>query len=123
MSQSDMPLENTMKFYKNLYIGDTLNKPEKIIRKLKKYAKLNNVWLITYEKESRRLEIYHCLMLQQPYYKANPPYVVGIAGSREEADQIICRIVDESLRNTETADLIAYLFPNIDAETDNLNLM
>ena len=116
-------MENAMKFYKNLYIGDTLKKPEKIIKKLKKYAKLNNVWLITYVEENRRLEIYHCLMLQQPFYKVNPPYIVGIAGSREEADQIICSIADESVRNTDSADLIAYLFPDINAETDKLNLM
>lgn len=116
-------MENNMKFYNNLYIGDTLKKPEKIIRKLKKYAKLNNVWLITYAKEDRRLEIYHCMMLQQPYYKINPPYIVGIAGSQEEANRIICRIADEALRKTNTADLIEYLFPDNNAEADNLSLM
>lgn len=121
MSRDDMPLENAMKFYKNLYIGDTFKKPEKIIRKLKKYAKLNNVWLITYAEENRRLEIYHCLMLQQPYYKTNPPYIVGIAGSQEEANMIICRIADETVRKTNTADLTAYLFPDINEEKDSIN--
>lgn len=116
-----MTLENTMKFYNNLYIGNTLKKPKKIIRKLKKYAKLNNVWLIAYEEENRRLEIYHCFMLQQPYYKTNPPYIVGIAGSQEEANQIICRIADEALRKTNTADLTSYLFPDIDEEKDSIN--
>lgn len=106
------PSENTMKFYKNLYIGDTVKKPDKIIRKLKKYAKLNNIWLITYAEESKRLEIYHCLMLQQKYYKQNPPYIVGIAGSQEEANQIICRIAEESVRQTAAADLALYLFPD-----------
>ena len=105
-------LGTTMKFYKNLYVGDTVKKPDKIKRKLKKYAKLNNVWLIVYLSQNRQLEIYHCLMLQQYYYKENPPYIVGIAGSREEAAQIICRIAQEAVQKTGRADLVTYLFPD-----------
>lgn len=99
-----------MKFYKNLYVGDTIKNPEKIRKKLKKYAKLNNVYLITYMAENRQIEIYHCLMLQQYYYKENPPYIIGIAGSQEEAAQIICRIAEESMNKTGKADLVEYLF-------------
>lgn len=99
-----------MKFYKNLYIGDTVKKPCKIIKKLKRYAKLNHVYLIVYDAESGRVESFHCLMLQQPYYKAKPPYIIGIAGSRDEAEQIICRMVQESLEKTGGVDLRAYLF-------------
>lgn len=99
-----------MKFYKNLYIGDTIKKPDKIKRKLKKYAKLNNVYLIAYMAENRRLEVYHCLMLQQYYYKENPPYIIGIAGSQDEAAQIICQIAEEAVRKTGKADLVEYLF-------------
>ena len=99
-----------MKFYQNLYIGDTIKKPEKVKRKLKKNAKLNNIWLIAYVEANRQLEIYHCIMLQQYYYKENPPYVIGIAGSQEEASQIVCRIAEEAVHNTGRADLPAYLF-------------
>lgn len=99
-----------MKFYQNLYIGDTIKKPEKIKKKLKRYAKINNVWLISYAKENNQLEIYHSLMLQQYYYKENPPYVIGLAGSQSEAEQIICRIAEEAMRKTGSADLTAYLF-------------
>lgn len=100
-----------MKFYKNLYIGDTIKKPEKIKRKLKKYAKLTNVYLIVYMPENRRLEIYHSLMLQQHYYREIPLYIVGIAGSQDEANHIICRIAQEAVGQTGKADLVAYLFP------------
>lgn len=105
-----VPLGNIMKFYKNLYIGDTIKKPDKIKRKLKKYAKLNNVYLIAYVAENRRLEIYHSLMMQQYYYKENPPYIIGIAGNRDEAAQIICRIAEEAIHETGKADLVEYLF-------------
>lgn len=102
--------ELVMKFYKKLYIGDTIKNPDKIKRKLKKYAKLTNIYVIAYMEKDRRIEIFHSIMLQQPYYKDNPPYVIGIAGSKEEANNLICRITEEAVRQTETADLIAYLF-------------
>lgn len=99
-----------MKFYKNLYIGDTISDPDKIKRKLKKYAKLTNVYVIAYVEKDRRIEIFHSLMLQQYSYKENPPYVIGIAGSKDEAQELICQITEEALQKTGTADLIAYLF-------------
>lgn len=106
-----------MKFYKNLYIGDTVKKPEKIKKKLRKNVKLTNVYLIVYMAENRRLEIYHSLMLQQQYYKEIPLYIVGIAGSQDEANQLICRIAQEALDKTGNADLVAYLFADDSAES------
>ncbi|MDE6943835.1 MAG: hypothetical protein K2P66_05375 [Lachnospiraceae bacterium] len=98
-----------MKFYKNLYIGDTIRNPRKTRRKLKRHAKLQNVYVIAYMEESGQLSIYHNLMFQQRYYKEHPPYVIGIAGSHDEAVEIICRIAQESVRETGQADLTAYL--------------
>lgn len=99
-----------MKFYKNLYVGDTISNPDKIKRKLKKNAKLVNVYVIAYTEKEKRLEIYHSLMLQQPYYRENPPYVVGIANSQAEANEVICRIAQETVEKTGKADLVGYLF-------------
>ena len=89
-----------MKFYKNLYIGDTIRNPGRTRRKLKRYAKLQNVYVIAYMAESRQLSIYHNRMFQQRYYRDHPPYVIGIAGNQEEA----------CVRETGQADLVAYLF-------------
>ena len=99
-----------MKFYKNLYIGDTIRNPGKTRRKLKRHAQLQNVHVIAYMEESGQLSIYHNLMFQQRYYREHPPYVIGIAGSRDEAVEIICRIAQESVCETGQADLTAYLF-------------
>lgn len=98
-----------MKFYKNLYIGDTIRNPGKTRRKLKRHAKLQNVYVIAYMEESGQLSIYHNLMFQQRYYREHPPYVIGIAGNHDEAVEIICRIAQESVRETGQADLTAYL--------------
>ncbi len=99
-----------MKFYKNLYIGDTVKNPHKIKRKLKRRAKLTNIYVVAYMAETGRLEIYHCFMLQQYYYKEHPPYVIGLAGSKDEAAQIIVKIAEEAVAKTGKADLAAYLF-------------
>lgn len=98
-----------MKFYKNLYIGDTVKKPDKIIKKLKNYKKLLRIYVIVYAREKKQLEIYHSLMLQQWYYKDNPLEILGIAGSQEEAFELIRRITQESVDATGQADLTAYL--------------
>lgn len=100
----------SMKFYKNLYIGDTIRNPGKTRRKLKRYAKLQNVYVIAYMEESGQLSIYHNLMFQQRYYREHPPYVIGIAGSHDEAVEIVCRIAKEAVCKTGQADLITYLF-------------
>lgn len=98
-----------MKFYKNLYIGDTVKKPDKIIKKLKKYKKLPGIYVIVCDGEHRQIEIYHSLMLQQWYYKENPPAVLGIAGSQEEAFTLIQKITQEAMEATGQADLNTYL--------------
>lgn len=98
-----------MKFYKELYIGDTIKNPGKIKRKLKRHAKLTNIYVIVFVEKNRQLEIYHSVMLQQWYYKENPPYIIGIAGSKEEAFALIQKIAQEALDATGQADLAAYL--------------
>lgn len=105
-----------MKFYKNLYVGYTIKKPDKIIRKLKKYAKLPNIYVVAYMQENNQLEIYHSLLMQQWYYKEHPPYIIGIAGSQEEAVDLIRQITEDALYQTGQVDLISYLFDESHAE-------
>lgn len=100
-----------MKFYKNLYIGNTITNPERIKRKLKLHKKiLPPVYIIACAKENKQLEIYSSLLLEQWYYKENPPYVIGIAGSEEEAFEIIRQIAEEAIQLTGKPDLVDYLF-------------
>lgn len=98
-----------MKVYKNLYVGDTVKRPDKIIRKLKKNKKLPKIYVLVYAGDKKHLEIYHSLMLQQWYYKENPPAILGIAGSKEEAFALIEKITQEAIDTTGQADLPAYL--------------
>lgn len=99
-----------MNFYKNLYIGDTVKKPEKAIKKLKRHKKQPWLYVIAYESETERLSVYHSLMLAQRYYKENPPgCIVGLANGREEAFDVIEQIAQESLAAIGQAQLVTYL--------------
>ena len=99
-----------MKFYKNLYIEDTVKKPEKAIKKLKRHKKQPGLFVIVYDRDISRLTIYHSLMLSQWYYKENPPgCIVGLANGREEALVVIEQITKEALLTTGEVSLVDYL--------------
>lgn len=99
-----------MKVYNNLYVGDTVKKPERLIKKLKKHKKLPGFYVIAFDKETASLSIYHSLMLTQWYYKENPPTcIVGLANSKEEAFALIEKIAAEALAVTGEAALVEYL--------------
>ena len=104
-----------MKFYKNLYIGDTIKNPNKTKSKLKHHAKQLKVFVIMLSVGNDQLEICHSILLGQPYYKKkeNKPYIIGIAGSYEEAVDLVCRIAKEAVEKNGNADLKGYLFPEI----------
>lgn len=99
-----------MKFYKNLYIGDTVKKPERAIKKLKRHRKQPRLYVIVYDRDMDRLAVYPSLMLSQWYYKENPPgCIVGLTNGREEAFTVIERIVQEALEATGEVSLVTYL--------------
>ena len=97
-----------MKFYKYLYIGDTVKEPDRVKRRLKLHA-VQMIYVVCLAQEDDQLEIYHCAYLKQRYYRHHPPVIVGIAASYDEAVELVVRITKESLLATGGCDLKAYL--------------
>ena len=97
-----------MKFYKYLYIGDTVKCPAKIKRRLKLHAGVN-AYVIAVAQGSDQLEIYHGAYLKQKYYRHHPPVIVGIASDYKEAIQIILKITQECVKQTGNCNLKEYL--------------
>jgi len=91
-----------IQFYDQLYVGDSIKKPEKIIKKLKKNAGQLNIYIITPAKGNDLLEIIHAGFLKQIYYKENPPYIIGIANGYDEALALVEKIVMEYYNKTGT---------------------
>ncbi|MCM1134185.1 MAG: hypothetical protein NC400_01295 [Clostridium sp.] len=85
-----------MKFYKYLYIGDTVANPIKIKWKLKRHAGIT-AYVIALAAGDDQLEIYHSAYLKQRYYRYHPPVIVGIAANHEEAVELVVRITQECL--------------------------
>lgn len=105
-----------MKFYKNLYVGDTVKKTNQIKWKLKRNAKLPTIYVLALASGDDQLEIYHSLLLQQPSFKKANPYIIGIAGSYDEAVELVCRITQEAIAQNGTADLKKYLSERVKGE-------
>lgn len=97
-----------MKFYKYLYIGDTVTDPAKVKWKLKHHAGVN-IYVVTIAPGNDQLEIYHSGYLKQKYYRHHPPIIIGIASGYEEAVQIIMKITQECLDATGSCNLKEYL--------------
>lgn len=86
-----------MELYPRLYVGKDLHNPDKIIHKLKKHTKFLNAYVITLSKNPvDQLEIYKAGYLSQKYYRQNPPYIIGLAGSYEEALGLVRQIAEEA---------------------------
>lgn len=102
-----------MKFYKNLYVGETIKNPKAIKKKLKYHAKQLKTYVVMLPSGAGQLEICHSMLLEQPFYKKkdNSPYVIGIAGNYDEAVELVCRIAGEAVAQNGNADIKNYLFP------------
>ena len=87
-----------MKFYKHLYIGDTVSNPAKIKRRLRLHAGVTS-YVIALCNGPDQLEIFHGGYLKQKYYRYHPPVIIGIASDHEEAVGIV-------VQNKQTRSLI-----------------
>lgn len=99
-------------YHPNLYLGESIRKKklDKIKKKLENRPLVSGVFLITLSRNpSDQLELYEAKQLCQRYYKKYPPYVIGIAGSREEALLIIEQMAGECLRTRGDCALKEYL--------------
>jgi len=105
-----MPLEPT--YHQELYLGESIKKKklDKIKKKLENKPLFSDVFLITVSRnDSDQLEIYAARQLAQNYYRKNPPYIVGIAGSWEEAVSLVEKMVKECLQARGDCELKEYL--------------
>ena len=100
----------SMRFYNKLYVGESIKHPERVKWKLRVAAGQFHVHLITLsENGDNQLECFHNALLKQKVFRRQDYFVVGIAGNYEEALSIICRITEECVNATGTADLKAFL--------------
>ena len=106
-----------MFFYKNLYVGSSIRNPDEVRKNLLIGKGQLSIYVITLSPSkpgpgTNQLEILHCANLKASYYRANPPYIIGIASGKSEAVGLVRDLVQEAFENTGSADVRAYLFPH-----------
>ncbi len=100
-----------MRYYKHLYMRDSLaKKKEKILSKLSAGKLQAGIFLIVLpEGEKNQLEILNSNLLLQKYYPKKDYFLVGIAKGFDEALEILEEIVQEVYNETEGADIRSYI--------------
>ncbi len=99
-------------YHHKIYLGESIRekKLDKIKKKLENRPLFSGVVLIALSRNSHdQLEIYEARQLVQSYYRKYPPYVVGIAGNRQEAFNMVEEITKECLKTRGDCALKEYL--------------
>jgi hypothetical protein len=88
------------RYYSTLYLGKSIQrkKLDRIKRKLEHHPEHSALYLLAASRNpTDQLEIYSVSYLQQSYYQDNPPYIVGLAGTHQEAVDLVEQIVTDCL--------------------------
>lgn len=98
------------RFYKELYFGESVKNHSLVKWRLNHGRGQFSVFcLMRPFAEGDQLDIVHCAFLKQPYYRENPAYVYGIAGSHKEALELVVKITNEALLAGYEGHILEYL--------------
>ena len=95
--------------YSDIERGKKLNKQ---IRKIYEYKPAMNLFLVTFPIADKGiLEIYNYNVLLQPYYRQHEEeiIIVGISSKKDEAEELIRSIVEETVRETGGLNVKEYI--------------
>lgn len=100
-----------MKWRKNLYIGKSVKKHTGRIRKRLESGKTDvGHYLITFaENEKDQLDIINTIFLISEKRREELPEIIGIAGSEEEAIELVEQMIRDCLKSTGSADVRKWL--------------
>ena len=101
-----------MKWYRNLYIDETIKekKLNKIKWKLNHNAGVLNIFLITLASNSNNLlDIINAAELKQKAYPKDALYIIGIAKGYDSAIEITTKIIMEVLRSTDSLNIKKFI--------------
>lgn len=104
-------LEDFMNWYKNLYLGKTVKGKERRIRWKVEHGKfVYGVYLILDScKKGSLMKIVPAAVLVQPAYPREDLCVLGIAGSRSEAENLIIKMIEDIYEDTGSFEFHEYM--------------
>ena len=100
-----------IKWYKNLYLGESIKRESKQIKyKIIYHKRAYGYCLITLPSNmDNLLDIIYSETLSMPYYKGRDFDVIGLAGNKTEAFELVGSIIQEVYRQTGGFDIKSYL--------------
>lgn len=100
-----------MEFYRKLLVGQAAKKRRReIVWKLKHEKPLRNIYLLTLPaNENNSLDILPANLLLQPYYKRRSLFVLGIAQGKEEALELLTKLVETIYAKTGSVKIADYI--------------
>lgn len=99
-----------MKWYNALWIGpNAAKKKSKIISSVERREHVPGIWLITLaENPAEALDIIPTNILTNKFYLSYDFYILGIASGKQEAFELVEKMVDYIYRETGTLDIRDY---------------
>lgn len=98
-----------MKFYRRLYVGKSIKKVNRVKWKLYTGAGQFGVYLICLSQNRDQLDIFHASQLKQKLIDKKKLRIVGLAGNKGEAYQLVGKMLADTLENGMEGDIKGYL--------------
>ena len=98
-----------MRFLKEMYVGNGIKNKQKVIWKLKHGAGMVDVYVISISNGQDQLDCTLCSYFKQKAIRDNVGLVVGLAKGYSEAQKLMIMMIEESLKETGSANVKEYL--------------
>ncbi|MGN1266847.1 MAG: hypothetical protein ACI4UH_02805 [Dorea sp.] len=100
-----------MKFYRDLYLSDGLEKKREVIMKKLKAGKFHRGYqlIVLSANPKNHLEIFSSMLLLQSAFTKNGLFVIGITKDYEEALEFVEHLVEKVYNETGRTDIRSYI--------------
>lgn len=100
-----------MKFIDNLYVSKSIKNVKRVIWKMRRNIGQIKVYITTISKHpTDQLDIYHCSILQQKYFRLDEDFiVVAITSTHKEAVEFVQYAVEDCLKVRGDCNVKEYL--------------
>ena len=101
-----------MRFLKEMYVGEGIKNKQKVLWKLKHGAGMVDIYVISLSNGNDQLDCMKCSYFKQKAIRDSVGLIVGLAKGYSEAQNLILSMIEESLRETGSANVKEYLINN-----------
>ena len=98
-----------MRFLKEMYVGEGIKNKQKVLWKLKHGAGMVDIYVISLSNGNDQLDCMKCSYFKQKAIRENVGLIVGVAKGYSEAQNLMISMIEESFRETGSANVKEYL--------------